>query len=353
MGTQQQVKLTDIAKICGVSPATVSLVISNHPRISRSTRSKVLKVIKKTGYYPNSAARMLSTNNTKTICVVVPQISHIFSDPYFGEALSGIYDYLSKNDYKLLLEMATYEFCFYKKYLQVFREKRVDGMLYVGSTLKDDYLVDFEKEKLPFILVGSYFPHGDKPRLDFVTGDNFEGGYIATKHLLDLGHKRIGVITGNFNVVSARDRFMGYKRALKEYGIPFENSLWVKADFNEQTGFKAMETLLDRKNEKITAVFAGNDLMALGAIRAVRERGLKVPEDVAVVGMDNIRIPAFEHTSLTTVDYNVYEMGRLASRRIIEKIEKKTTGRIAETLPVKLIIRETCGANLRGKTAKK
>jgi DNA-binding LacI/PurR family transcriptional regulator len=345
------VKLSDIAKLCGVSTATVSLVLSDNPRISKETKRKVLKVVKQLGYYPNISARALSTNITKTLCVVVPQISHVFSDPFFGESLSGVYDYASKAGYRILFEVATYEFCFYKRYLQLFKERSIDGMLYIGSTLNDTYLVDIEKEGYPFILVGSYFPEGKGPQLSYVIGDNVKGGYLATKHLIELGHRRIAFITGHFKVISAWDRFLGYKQALKEAGITFDKSLIAKADFDEQTGYQAMKKLFDRFNDKVgkndgfTAVFAGNDLMALGAIRAIKEKGLKVPDDIAVVGMDNIRMASFGESPLTTVEYNVYQMGKIACQKIIEQIEKKTVYQIKEVLPVKLVIRESCGAN--------
>lgn len=344
------ITLKDIAKICGVSTATVSLVISDHPRIPESTKKRVLKIIKKLGYYPHSAARALSTNRTKTICVVLPQIPHIFSDPFFGEVLSGIYDYSSKNDYRLVLEVATYEFCFYKKYLQMFKERVIDGMIYVGSTLDDRYLIDLKNENLPFILVGSYFPDVD---INYVIGDNFQGGYIATKYLIQLGHRRIGYITGHFKIISAYDRFLGYKKALLDHGLQYDENLVLNADFDEITGYKAMIKLLNDRDkqslrDKISAVFAGNDLMAIGAIRAIQERGLRIPQDISVIGMDNLPLSGFKEISLTTVEYNIRLMGEITCKKVIELIEnssKHTKPQIKEILPVKLIIRNTCSKN--------
>lgn len=338
------VTITDIAKKCGVSVATVSLVLSDHPRISKQTKQKVLRVIKQLKYYPNIAARMLSTNKTNTICIVVPQISHIFLDPFFSEVLNGIYDVAVKNDFRLLLEVATYEFCFYKRYLRLFKERMIDGMLYIGSTLNDKYLIDLEKEKLPVVLAGSYFPEGKGPQLSYVIGDNKKGGYLATKHLIKLGHKRIALITGNFRIISAYDRYLGYKQALQEAGIKFDRDLVVKADFDEQTGYRAMKKLLMLKN-KPTAVFAGNDMMAVGAIKAITDSGLKVPDDIAVVGMDNVKFLLSTGTRLTTVDYNMYKIGVVSCEKLIQMLKKQTVEYTGTVLPVKLIIRDTCGAN--------
>ncbi len=339
----KNIKLSDIAKMCNLSTATVSLVLSNNPRISYKTKQKVLKVIKQTGYTPNFAARVLSTNSTKTLCVVLPQISHIFSDPFFGETISGIYDIATKNGYKLLLEVATYEFCLHKRYLQLFKERAIDGMLYVGSTLKDTYLIDLQKENFPFILVGSYFPNRN-PDLNYVISDNITGGYLATKHLIQHGHKKIAIITGPFHVLSAKLRYLGYKKALKENEIKFCKKLVIKANFDQSTGYIAMKKLLSLpKNERPTAVFAGNDLMALGAILAVKDSGLKVPDDIAIVGMDNIKISSVIEPTLTTVEYNVYDMGKIACEKLIELIEQRSSQRIREVLPVRLVIGQSCG----------
>ncbi|MCS7227492.1 MAG: LacI family transcriptional regulator [Endomicrobia bacterium] len=339
-------KISDIAKRCNVSTATVSLVLSNNPRISEKTKQKVLKIIKELGYYPNIAARALSRNRTNTLCVVIPQISNVFTNPFFAEVLSGIYDCVSQNNYRILLEVATYEFCLYKKYLQLFKERSIDGMLYVGSTLKDKYLIDIEKENLPFFLVGSYFPKDDGPELSYVISDNVTGGYLATKHLINLGHRKIGFITGHFKIISARDRYIGYKKALKEAKITFDSCLIAKADFDEKTGYSAAKKLLSLpKSKRPTAIFAGNDLMAIGAITAVRDFGMKVPQDIAIVGMDNLKISFSCEPPLTTVDYNIYDMGKVACHKLIEQIETGKVQKEKIILPVKLIIRSSCGFN--------
>ncbi len=335
--------IKDIAKRCKVSTATVSLVLNNNPRISTNTKNKVLKVIKELGYYPNLTARWLVTRTTKTLCIVIPEISHIFSNPYFGEILSGIYDVASENDYKILIEVATHKFCAEKNYLNLFKEHRIDGMFYVGSTLRDTYLKDFLNENFPFIQVGSYLPGLN---LNYVTGDNIRGGYLATKHLFEHGHKKIALITGNFNVISAKERFIGYKKALKEAGILFNKEFIVMADFDESTGYTAMKHLLNMsKNQRPTAIFAGNDLMALGAVRAIKETGAKIPDDFAVIGMDNLRLSSIGETKLSTVEYNVYKMGKIACEKIIELIKNKkknVNSVVKEILPVELVLRESC-----------
>lgn len=331
-----KVTIKDIAKRCRVSPATVSLVLSGNKKIPDSTASKILRVIERTGYIPNISARNLVKKSTESVAVILPRLPHIFSNPFFGEALSGIYDYFSNRNYKIIIEVASPEFVKSKRYISLFREKSIDGMLYVGSTLADNYLECFDGEQYPFILVGSNF---DNLNLSYVTGNNIEGGVLAANYLINMGHRKIGYITGHFNVISARDRFQGFKTALKKNKISFDESLVANADFDEDTGYFAAKTLL-KKN--VTAIFCGNDLMALGALEAAEEAGMKVPEDLCVIGMDNIRFSPYGKSRLTTVDYNVYEMGRVASEKLFSMIENKNTQQVKVVLPVSLIIRETC-----------
>lgn len=330
------VSIKDVANKTGLSPSTISLVLNNHSKIPETTKKRVLKAIAELGYVPHYSARSLSSKQTYTIAVIVPQISHIFSIPFFGEAISGIYDACYSKNYKLIFEQAKWEWAAAKNYLRIFKERRIDGMIYIGSTTRDKYLKDFEKEDYKIILVGSYFEDID---LSYVIGDNFQGARQATEYLIGLGHKRIGLITGGFQIISARDRYRGYRKALEIGGIPFNSSLVERADFDFDSGYEAMKRLLPKKP---TAVFAGNDLMALGAIQAVEDAGLKVPDDISICGMDNIRTGRLLDNKLTTVDYNVYNMGFIAANRLIEMLESNRKEKIKEIISTKLIIRESC-----------
>lgn len=337
------ITMKDVAEKCGVSIATVSLALSGNERIPEETRERILKIVEQMGYKRHALASALARNSTRLIAAVVPQLRHIFEDPYFGEAMSGAYDAAQELGYKILLEVASPQFMGQKTYLHLFQEKRIDGMLYIGSTAQDTYLSDFLNHPFPFMQMGSYLP--DFP-LHYVTGDNVQGGYIATQHLINLGHKKIGMITGHFGVMSARDRHEGYKKALEDAGIEYDETLVAFADFKEHTGYIAMQQLI---KEGPTAVFCGNDLMAIGAIRFLKKNGLHVPEDVAVVGMDNIKLGELISPSLTTVKYDVYTIAQRAMQRLIEVVEATQNNeaepvpQISELLPVELVIRDSCG----------
>lgn len=330
------VTIKDIARICNVSPATVSLVLSGNKKIPEVTAGKINRAVEETGYMPNISARNLVKKSTESIAVILPQVKHIFSNPFFGEALSGIYDFFSSRDYKIIIEVASPHFLKTRRYETLFREGSIDGMLYAGSTLADNYLDFFARAVYPFCLVGSHF---EKFSLNYVTGDNRAGGFMATEYLINLGHRKIGMISGHFNVVSARDRYKGYRQALEKYKIKFRENLVANADFDEDTGYFAAKTLL---KEDITAVFCGNDLMAFGALTAAEEAGVEIPKDISIIGMDNIGGSPYSRTNLTTIDYNVYEMGKKASEELLGLIEKDRDKKISEILPVSLIKRKTC-----------
>lgn len=337
------ITMKDVAKKCGVSTMTVSLAMSGSIRIPEKTRKKILKAVEELQYHRNVIASNLAKNAAMNLAAVVPQLNHIFTDPFFGEAISGIYDAAQLDGYDVLLKVASPQFISQKIYLRLFQEKKIDGMLYIAGRSRDTYLRDFLKFKFPLIQVGTYLPGIPLP---YIVGDNLMGGYLAAKHLIGLGHKKIAMITGNFGILSARDRHEGYKNALQEAGIPYDRNLAASANFDEQTAYVAMQGLL---KEGVTAVFCGNDLMAIGAIKAIKKSGLQVPQDIAIVGMDNIRLGEMITPSLTTVQYNVYSFAGKAVRNLVEIIQsykqnkKVNVKEVSETVPVELVIRDSCG----------
>lgn len=287
-------------------------------------------------------------NRSKVLSVVVPQLYHLFEDAYFGCALSGAYDRARELSYRIMLEVASPEFREQKTYLRLFQEEKIDGMIYIGSTNEDTYLQDFLQTDYPFVFAGSYlnnFP------LNYTIGDNLHGGYLATKHLIGLGHKKIGMVTGHFRVVSAGDRHQGYKKALAEAGLKYDESLVFFADFKEHTAL-AVKNLL---NSNVDAIFCGNDRMAMGVIDELKKSGRRVPDELAIVGMDNIRLGEMTAPKLTTVTYDVYLIAQKAMQKLVELIEayyKERWGTlkpVAELVTVELVIRESCGYHVTAK----
>lgn len=334
-----------VASEAGVSKTTVSFVLNNNPTISAATREKVLHIIKQLGYHPNVNARNLSSQKTRTICVLVPEVGRIFEDPYFARALGGVYDEIEAAEYNLVLKKASFNFASEKEYLNMFRRSEVAGMLYIGSTLLDGYLIDLVENRFPFVLVNSYLPKVDVP---YVICDNEKMGYLATRHLIELGHTRIAHISGSQNTITAIDRLKGYRRAMEQAGVGVDESLIVEGHYSREVSSKEVAKLLER-HPRPTAIYAANDIMAVGALDAISSAGLVVPKAVAVVGSDNIEFCQFTNPPLTTVNMPIYEISRASVRLLFDIISgKQPNGTARQIMDVHMMVRDSCGGKTNG-----
>jgi LacI family transcriptional regulator len=338
--------IKDIARESGVSLSTVSLVFNDNPRISPATREKVLKTIERLGYQPNRMAQALAWKHTRTLAVLLPQLRHTFADVYFGEIMSGIYDRASKLGYKILLEVARAEFVEQKQYLQLYDQKFVDGILFLGASARHRFVAEMTDGSRPFLLVNSYWTEHS---LNYVVSNYRYGAWQATQHLLRLGHERIGFISGGLSdIQTSQDVFASFQEALAERPVAFDPQLVADGWLTEEGGMKAAEQLV-RRDPKVTALFALNDKMALGAMKKLNDLGLRVPRDIAVVGFDDIPAASYAIPGLTTVHQPLYDIGKLACERIIDLIHKKVE-RVQDTLPIYLVVRESCGARLKAQS---
>jgi DNA-binding LacI/PurR family transcriptional regulator len=335
--------IKDIAEQSGVSLSTVSLVLNDNPRISQTTRDRVLETIERLGYQPNRMARALAWRHSRTLAVLVPQLRHAFADVYFGEIVSGICDRAAKLGYKILLEVARSEFIENKEYLQLYEQKFVDGILFIGANSRHQFVADFSDGSQPFLMVNNYSREHD---LNYVVSNYRYGAWQAAMHLLRLGHRRIGFIAGGLSEIqTSRDIFEAFKEVLDEQGVEFSPRLMADGLLTEEGGMKATEELL-RNDSQITALFALNDKMALGAMKKLSELGLRVPHDVAVVGFDDIPQASYSIPSLTTVHQPLYEIGKLACERLVELVHGNVA-RVQEVIPIYLVVRESCGAKAK------
>lgn len=335
--------IKDIAEQSGFSLSTVSLVMNNNPRISESTRDRVLKTIERLGYQPNRMARALAWRRSQTLAVLVPQLRHAFADVYFGEIVSGIYDKANKLGYKIMLEAARTEFVESKEYLQLFEQKFVDGMLFIGANSNHPFISEFADGARPFLLVNNYSKEHD---LNYVVSNYRYGAWQVTQHLVRLGHRRIGFISGGLaEIQTSRDILESFQEVLAEHKLPADPKCIVDGWLTEDGGLQATEQLL-RQSPDVTAIFALNDKMALGAMKKLNELGLRVPQDVAVVGFDDIPQASYSTPALTTVHQPLYEIGKIACERLVELIHGKP-GPVQEVLPIHLVIRDSCGAKMK------
>jgi LacI family transcriptional regulator, galactose operon repressor len=328
--------LNDIAQMSGVSRSTVSRVINGNPNVNEQTRKKVLDLIQKIGFQPNLAARGLAVGRTRVIGLVIPTaLTAIFSDPYFPLVIQGLATACNTHGYAVMLWLAEEEYE-RKTISQVLYNGLIDGVI-VSSMLIDDPLIErLSESQRPFITIGR---HPTNDRLNFVDVDNRAGAYQGVSYILHTGRKRIAMITGPRNMIAGLDRHLGYEDALRERGLHLQPELVVEGNFSDISGYLAMKQLLPQCPD---AVFVASDVMAFAAMRAIQEAGLCIPEDIAVVGFDDIPTAATSKPPLTTVRQPIQRTGRVAAEMLIERIERPETQSCRIVLPTELVIRSSC-----------
>lgn len=312
------VTIKDVARIAGVDPSTVSRVIADSSRISKATKEKVTRVMEELDFYPNAIARSLANKSTRTIGVIMPLSSdQIFANPFFTEVMRGIGASSLKRGYDILFSTGGSSDEEHKAIKRIINEKKVDGLILLTSRMQDKAIKDLIEKKLPFVVIGKPSKHEN---INWVDNDNFQACYDATEHFIEQGHRDIGFIGGEFSYVFMCERFEGYKQALHIHKIEFSKAYLSIDEFLEEGGYKAMKKLLG--HQKIpSAVIVADDLMAFGAIRAIKEKGLRIPEDIAIVGFNDTLIASYIEPTLSSVEIFVQELGYNASEILINQLE--------------------------------
>jgi len=326
--------IKDVANLAGVHPSTVSRVINDDSRISEKTKNKVLLIIKKLRYTPNAIARGLKTKRTHTLGMLIPDITN----PFFAEIARGVEDAASKNNFNVILCNTDDKLKKERTYLEILRGKRVDGLILGTAHIKDKSILELEKNNFPYILISRNIEGLDK---NCVIVDDEVGGIMATEYLIKLGHRRIAHITGPLKTRSALNRLKGYKLVLKKHRIEYKDELVGEGDFRIKGGYQVMKRFL-KLTEPPTAIFAANDLLALGTMQVIQKKNFQVPEDFSVIGFNDIKLASFVYPPLTTIRQPMLEMGALAVKMLIKIIEEGEFNQRKEVLESKLIIRESC-----------
>lgn len=323
-----------IAKEAGVSIATVSRALNNSPRVGRDTRERILRIAESLGYQPSAAARGLATSQTRAIALVLPQLS----GPFYSELIRGAESVASGERFHLLI-YACAGLDEKDSFLSLL-SARVDGMVLGTSVNGGAFLRALTGRALPFVVMGTPYLG---PAVTTVNPENLQGAYRLTKHLIEAhGIRGIGFIRGPHNRVHSHERLEGYRQALREHGLSPREEWIADGDFTEEGGYRGAMRLLT-PDDRPRAIFACNDPMAIGAMAAAAGLGLRVPEDVAIVGFDDIPSAQYLQPPLTTVSVETFEQGRAAIAELLRQVADSAAPRRQVTLPTSVVLRRSCG----------
>lgn len=336
--SRKTVTIREIAQIAGVSPGTVSRAINNSPLVHPQTRQRILQVVKALNYVPNRMAQRLATGKTLNIAVIVP----FFTSPSVTERLKGVVSTLARSRYDLIIhnieDPQQRAECFHA----IPRRDRVDGVLVISISPTDEEVPLLAEASVPIVLIDAHHPA--LTMLHQIMVDDVAGGRAVTEYLIRLGHTRIGFIgdpaDNPFNFTSSRDRARGYRQALEAAGIPYRPEYYAEGPHGRRYARESARRMLTLP-ERPTAIFAASDVQAVGVLEAARELGLRVPQDLSVVGYDDVEIA--EILGLTTMRQMLFESGRRGVELLLKTLENPETEPVQEVLPTELVVRETTG----------
>lgn len=329
------VTIKDVAQVSGVSYATVSRVLTGFEFVKETTRQRVMEAVEITGYVANLHARSLVGGRSQIIGLLVPNLDN----GYVGTIMQGIDKALAQANYDLMLYTSHRHPAKESFYVSAISNGLTDGLLLVAPLVPAAYLEELRTQDFPYVLIDQ----ADASVSSSIQSSNRQGAYDATRYLIDLGHTRIAFIKGEPAVQSAVDRLEGYKAALIDCGLPIMEELIVNGDYQQQTGYESARKLLQSVEPRPTAIFAANDLAAFGAMDAAREQGLHIPDDISIVGFDDVPQASFVYPRLTTVRQPLEQMGQVAVRLLLERIKNKNLPPQQVALATQLTIRDSCG----------
>ena len=332
-GNMKYITLKMVAERAEVSVNTASRAINNKPDINEETKKKVLKVAQELGYVRNATAVALRTRKTGTIGVVIADNRN----PFYAEVLNGMEVAARKKNYHIILANTQRDYKKEEEAINLLLAKRVDGLLITPVQDRDDDIKNLIEANIPFVVVGRDF---ENIEVDAVYNDEIKGGFLAIENLIKKGHKRIALINGFLHKSPAKGRLEGYKNALKKYGIPFDDALVSVGDIDVKDGYERTKQLLE-KGLNFTAIFAYNDMMAFGAMRAIKEKGLRIPEDIGLVGYDDIPFSSLISPPLTTIKLKKHDLGVESVKLLFSRINGSRKKMKKIMLDVELHIRES------------
>ncbi len=334
-GVTHNVTIIDVAREAGVSYTTVSRVLSGYEFVKESTRYRVMEAVERLGYVANLHARKLRGGRSQVVGLLVPHLEH----NYVSTIMQGIDEELERANYDLMLYTTHRQRDKESMYVSIIANGLTEGLLLVAPLIPASYLDILRERKFPYVLIEQVDATEQSAVVD---ATNWQGAYDATRYLNQLGHTRIAFIAGLSDARSAVERLAGYKEALADCDIPFQEGLVVEGNYGQKGGYEATIALLQHMRPLPTAIFAANDLSAFGAMDAVRDSGLRIPEDISILGFDDIPQASLVYPKLTTVRQPLEQMGRVAVKMLLEQIEGRRRLPQRVTLATQLIIRDSC-----------
>lgn len=347
----------DIAKLAGVSRSTVSRVINNYANVPEETRAKVLKIIEQYQYEPNTSARVLAGKGTDTIGLFIvstaeqADVNRIYDNSYFARFVDAVVDHANKSGSYVLIH-TVYSQADYLKVKQAFLQKRIDGGIIVGTEKDPDLVKELAGLGAPLVLIDYDISEIienrlDKNHLSVINSKDYEGTMAAMQHLIDLGHREIGMLCGRMNTFSGRERYKAYEAAMRENGLRIDDSFVLRGGFLKQSAYEEAVRLV-RSGRLPTALFSANDDMAISAMQAFAEHGIRIPEDLSIAGFDDVPSASLMTPKLTTVRLPIYDISKAAVENII-RMQNNGGGSSFGTVsfPAELIVRESTQALAR------
>ncbi|MFQ6066591.1 MAG: LacI family DNA-binding transcriptional regulator [bacterium] len=331
--------IRDVAKEAGVSIATVSRIVNNIPgHYNEKTKKRVVQTIENLNYRPNAVARSLRGRKTRTIGFVVPGLQ-----PFFAEVLEGVQSVARKKGYSTVLCNTDYRPKQEEAYVASLLERRVDGVIFTSGVMKDEHILRLKEEGIPIVLIEKFMEGSDLPAIVI---DNLSAAKKAVKHLLSLGYREVGYISAPLELVPLRERFEGYKQALLESRVLYDSSVvYIEKTIKKEdlrSGYKIMKRILHQGNFP-RAFFIVSDTLAIGAIKAIKDCGMKVPDNIAIVGFDDIDIASFSDPPLTTMVQPKYQMGVKGMEMLIKAMTGVKLRKKEIKLDIEIAVRGSCG----------
>lgn len=334
------VTIYDIAREANVGIGTVSRVLNNSANVTSQTRERVITIARRLNYQPHAFAQALARKRSNTLSAIIP----FFTNYFFIEVLQGVQETLTSLGYDLIIHGANSQDQVDEYLQRSMRKGRVDGTLLFSLELSESNAEEILERKIPLVLVDTFHPKFDSIRVD-----NAMGAKIATEHLIALGHRSIGMINANLKSAPAKERLSSFRRTAAEHGLSINDDLIVNSSdtkndgFSRESGYHSMKEFIARGTALPSAFFVSSDIQAIGVLAALREAGIRVPEDMAIVSFDDVELA--KNFDLTTMSQPMFKMGELAVKKMLERIENPNAPVTSVDFKPTLVIRASCGAN--------